>query len=306
MSVFLVPPDLAGQRIDTVAARISGYSRSRVDDLIDRGGLTLAGVVVTKASTRVAGGELVEFAEQPRPVTAPVHPRLAESLEIVHEDHDLVVVDKPAGVAAHPSLGWDGPSVTEHLAAAGVAIATSGAPERQGVVQRLDVGTSGLMVVAKSERAYSLLKQAFRDREVSKTYHALVQGHPDPFTGTIEAPIGRHPGHEWKMAVTADGRHAVTHYDTLEAHRAGTLLQIGLETGRTHQIRVHAAAIGHPCCGDPLYGADPALAERLGLRRQWLHAVALGFRHPGTQKLAEFGSAYPEDLVAALDTVRRQ
>ena len=214
------------------------------------------------------------------------------------------MVDKPAGVAAHPSLGWEGPSVTEHLAAAGIAIATSGAPERQGVVSRLDVGTSGLMVLARSERAYSVLKQAFRDKAVDKTYQALVQGHPDPFTGTIDAPIGRHPGHEWKMAIVEGGRESITHYETLEAHRTATLVEVRLETGRTHQIRVHFAAIGHPCCGDPLYGSDPTLARRLGIDRQWLHATRLAFEHPVEGDRVEFESELPQDLEHALREVR--
>ena len=209
-----------------------------------------------------------------------------------------------SGVAAHPSLGWDGPDVLGHLAGAGFRISTSGVPERRGIVQRLDVGTSGLMVVAKSETAYTILKRAFRSRAVDKTYHALVQGHPDPFTGTIEAPIGRHPGTDWKMAVIAGGRHSVTHYDTLEVLAGATLLEIKLETGRTHQIRVHMAAIRHPCVGDPTYGADPVLARRLGLQRQWLHAVGLSFVHPSSGDQVSFASPYPEDLQQSLDVLR--
>lgn len=304
MSVFLVPDGLAGDRVDATAARVSGYSRSRIESLIEAGGLLLGGVVVAKGSQRVAGGELLEIVDDAAPAGVRVSPRPADGLRIVHEDAHLVVVDKPVGVAAHPSLGWEGPSVVEHLAAAGVAVSTSGAAERQGVVQRLDVGTSGLMVVAKSEIAYSVLKQAFRDRTVDKVYHALVQGHPDPFAGTIEAPIARHPGSDWKMAIVEGGRHSVTHYETLEAHRAATLLEVHLETGRTHQIRVHMAAIGHPCVGDPLYGADPVLAQRLGLVRQWLHAVRLGFTHPTTGEYVTFDSPYPEDLAHALELVR--
>lgn len=302
MSLFIVPDALAGERVDAAAARVSGYSRSRIDTFIDAGQLLLGGSAVSKGSQRVAGGELLELVEEaaPQPVTA----ELADGVRIVYEDADLVVVDKPVGVAAHPSLGWEGPSITQHLAAAGVAVTTSGAAERQGVVQRLDVGTSGLMVVAKSEVAYSVLKQAFRDRTVDKTYHALVQGHPDPFSGSIEAPIARHPGADWKMAVIEGGRHSVTHYETLEAHRAATLLEIHLETGRTHQIRVHMSAIGHPCVGDPLYGSDPTLAQRLGLVRQWLHAVELGFIHPTTGEYVKFSSPYPDDLALALEQIR--
>ena len=305
MSLFIVPDGLAGERVDAVAARISGYSRSRIELLIDAGSVSLGGTVVGKGSQRVTGGELLELHEEPASTSPVVEPHLADGMRIVHEDRDIVVVDKPVGVAAHPSLGWDGPSVVEHLAAAGVAVATSGAAERQGIVQRLDVGTSGLMVVAKSEVAYSVLKQAFRDRAVDKTYHALVQGHPDPFVGTIEAPIGRHPGSEWKMAIVDGGRHSVTHYETIEAHRAATLLRIHLETGRTHQIRVHMAAIGHPCVGDPLYGSDPRLGERLGLVRQWLHAVELGFLHPASGERVVVTSPYPDDLAQALELVRQ-
>lgn len=149
-------------------------------------------------------------------------------------------------------------------------------------MHRLDVGTSGLMVVAKSEHAYTVLKQAFKDRIVEKIYHAVVQGHPDPLAGTIDAPIGRHPNHSWKFAVVPDGKPSVTHYETLEAFPGASLLEIHLETGRTHQIRVHMAAHRHPCVGDPLYGADPTMSARLGLTRQWLHAHQLAFAHPTT------------------------
>ena len=304
MSVFLVPDALAGQRIDVVASRVTGHSRSRVAELIAAGGMLLDGETVKRASRIVTAGAMLELVTEPRPTQVASRPRLVGGLEIIHEDRDIVVVDKPTGVAAHPSLGWEGPSVTEHLAAAGIAIATSGAPERQGVVSRLDVGTSGLMVLARSERAYSVLKQAFRDKAVDKTYQALVQGHPDPFSGTIDAPIGRHPGHEWKMAIVEGGRESVTHYETLEAHRAATLVEVSLETGRTHQIRVHFAAIGHPCCGDPLYGSDPALAKRLGLDRQWLHATRLAFEHPVEGNRVEFKSELPRDLEHALREVR--
>jgi pseudouridine synthase, rluA family len=304
MSVFLVPDTLAGERIDLVASRVTGYSRSRMAELIASGSVLLDGEIVTRASRLVAAGAMLELVADPRPTHAVATPRLADGLSVVHEDRDIVVVDKPAGVAAHPSLGWEGPSVTEHLAAAGIAIATSGAPERQGVVSRLDVGTSGLMVLARSERAYSVLKQAFRNKTVDKTYQALVQGHPDPFTGTIDAPIGRHPGHEWKMAIVEGGRESITHYETLEAHRTATLVEVRLETGRTHQIRVHFAAIGHPCCGDPLYGSDPALARRLGIDRQWLHATRLAFEHPVEGSHVEFESELPRDLEHALNEVR--
>lgn len=306
MTVLLVPDGLHGERVDVAAARMTGLTRSRIADLIEDGGVLLDGQPVRRPAARVTAGALLEVDTSEPVRQARVVPVLADGLQIVHEDADIVVVDKPAGVAAHPSLGWTGPDVSSHLVAAGIRIATSGAAERQGIVQRLDVGTSGLMVVAKSEYAYSVLKQAFRDRTVDKTYQALVQGHPDPFKGTIDAPIGRHPGHEWKFAVTAGGRASLTHYEALEVLRAATLLQIQLETGRTHQIRVHMAAIGHPCVGDPLYGGDPVLAARLGLERQWLHAVGLGFEHPGSGEYVSYQSDPPDDLTGALAVLRSE
>ena len=296
-----VPDGLVGKRADAAIATLLGFSRSFAAEVVQDGGVSLDGRVLGK-SDRLHEGGWLEISWTPK--TGPeIVPVVLPDLGIVYDDEDFVVVDKPAGVAAHPSLGWDGPDVVAHLAAAGFRISTSGVPERQGIVQRLDVGTSGLMVVAKSEPAYTALKRAFRRREVDKIYHALVQGHPDPFTGTIDAPIGRHPGHDWKMAIVDGGRHSVTHYETLEAFRAATLLEIHLETGRTHQIRVHLAAIRHPCVGDPLYGADPVLAAKLGLDRQWLHAVELSFTHPSTAEWVTFTSPYPADLDAALQAV---
>src|SRR5690606_32479474 len=239
-------------------------------DVTDAGGVLLDGRTATK-SDRLRAGSWLEVTWEDRR-DPEVVPLAVPDLGIVHEDDDIVVVDKPAGVAAHPSIGWEGPTVLGALAAAGVHTATTGAAERQGVVHRLDVGTSGLMVVAKTERAYTALKRAFKEREVEKIYHAVVQGHPDPLAGTIDAPIGRHPSHSWKFAVTPHGKDSITHYRTLEAFPGASLLEIELETGRTHQIRVHMAAHRHPCAGDPLYGADPTLSARLGLTRQWLHA----------------------------------
>jgi 23S rRNA pseudouridine1911/1915/1917 synthase len=299
--VLLVPEGLNGERVDAAVARLLGLSRSRVAELIGDGHVLVDGAAISK-SDRVSVGSMLEVELTDRPVAA-VRPEQVEGVVIVYDDDDIVVIDKPVGVAAHPSLGWSGPDVLSHLAGAGFRISTSGVPERRGIVQRLDVGTSGLMVVAKSERAYTILKRAFRSRSVDKIYHALVQGHPDPFTGTIEAPIGRHPGADYKMAVMDSGRHSVTHYSTVEAFVAATLLEIKLETGRTHQIRVHMAAIRHPCVGDLMYGADPVLAEKLGLERQWLHAVRLIFVHPSSGELLQFESEYPPDLQHALEVI---
>ena len=299
----LVPDGLAGERVDAAIARMFGLSRTRAAEIIGQGLVVVDGQPVAK-SDRVHPGAMLEATIPAVSDPVAVVPQIVEGISIIHDDDSLVVVDKPVGVAVHPSPGWRGPTVVGHLAAAGFRIATSGASERQGIVQRLDVGTSGVMVITKSERAYSRLKNAFRHREVDKTYHALVQGHPDPLRGTIDAPIARHPRFDHKFAVISGGRHSVTHYETLEAHRFASLLEITLETGRTHQIRVHMQALKHPCVGDPLYGGDPVLAERVGLARQWLHAVRLGFVHPESGDHVEYESPYPEDLQHALDVIR--
>jgi 23S rRNA pseudouridine1911/1915/1917 synthase len=294
-----VPEGLDGERLDSALARMFGLSRARAAELIAAGAVLTGGAPAAK-SDRVAAGDWLEVT-LPTPVTAAPRAEPVPGLIVVHEDADIVVVDKPPGVAAHPTPGWTGPTVLQGLLAAGHTLATSGAAERQGIVHRLDANTSGLMVLAKSEPAYSALKRAFREREVDKRYHALVQGHPDPLRGTVDAPIGRHPSGDGRFAVIAGGRPSVTHYDTLEAFRAASLVEVILETGRTHQIRVHMTAIRHPCAGDRLYGADPVLAARLGLTRQWLHAVRLGFAHPADGRKVEFTSAYSADLASALD-----
>jgi 23S rRNA pseudouridine1911/1915/1917 synthase len=299
-----VPEGLDGERLDAALARMFGLSRSSAADLISDGMVLVGGQPAAK-SDRVPAGEWLDVT-LPSPVsTAPV-PRTVPGLAVVYEDADIVVVDKPPGVAAHPTPGWTGPTVLEGLLGAGHTVATSGAAERQGIVHRLDANTSGLMVVAKSEPAYSALKQAFRDRRVDKRYHALVQGHPDPLRGTVDAPIARHPSGDGRFAVVTGGRPSVTHYDTLEAFRGASLEEIILETGRTHQIRVHMAALRHPCAGDRLYGADPVFAAHLGLTRQWLHAVRLGFEHPADGHQVEFSSEYPADLAHSLDILRAE
>jgi 23S rRNA pseudouridine1911/1915/1917 synthase len=299
-----VPEGLDGERVDAGLARLLGLSRTQAADHAVAGRVRLDGAVVGKSDRLVADAWLeIDLPEAAAP-GIPVPETPAEGLRIVHDDRDLVVVDKPVGVAAHPSPGWSGPTVIGALAAAGYRISTSGAAERQGIVHRLDVGTSGLMVVAKSERAYTLLKRAFKERTVDKVYRAVVQGHPDPSEGTIDAPIDRHPTHDFRWAVVAGGKPSVTHYATIEAFPHASLLEIHLETGRTHQIRVHMSALRHPCVGDRTYGADPVLATRLGLERQWLHAYALAFEHPGTGERVRFVSELPADLQHALDVLR--
>src|SRR6201995_916284 len=309
-----VPEGLAGMRVDagvarllggsphTAAARAPGVRGPTAGALAEDGGVELDGVPAGKSDRLAAGAWLkVRLPEPPAPLeNTPVE---IEGMTILYSDDDIVAVDKPAGVAAHASVGWTGPTVLGGLAAAGYRITTSGGHERQGIVHRLDVGTSGVMVVAISERAYTVLKRAFKERTVDKRYHAVCQGHPDPSSGTIDAPIDRHPRHDHRFAVVAGGRASVTHYDTLEAFPAASLLDIRLETGRTHQIRVHLAALRHPCVGDLSYGADPTLGERLGLARQWLHPGSLGFEHPGTGGWVQCDSRYPDDLQHALDLV---
>ncbi len=295
-----VPDGLEGERLDAALARLFGLSRTKAVELVTAGLVSLDGATAAK-SDRVRAGAWLEVELPVARAAADVVPEPVPGLRVVFEDEDLVVVDKPVGVAAHPSPGWTGTTVVGGLAAAGYRISTSGAAERQGVVHRLDVGTSGLMVVAKSEHAYAVLKRAFKERTVDKTYHALVQGLPDPLRGTIDAPIGRHPRHDYRWAVIEAGKASITHYEVLEAFAAASLVEVHLETGRTHQIRVHFSALRHPCVGDLTYGADPTLAARLGLQRQWLHAVGLGFDHPSTGQRVEYTSPYAEDLAGALE-----
>ncbi|QMV85637.1 RluA family pseudouridine synthase [Corynebacterium hindlerae] len=298
-----VPEGLAGMRVDAALAKLLGISRTVAAELATAGDVLVDGHPVGKSDRLTVDAWLDVTLPEPEQPLVPKE-ELVPGMNILYSDDDIIAVDKPVGVAAHPTVGWEGPTVVGGLAAAGFRISTSGPPERKGIVQRLDVGTSGVMVVAASERAYTVLKRAFRDRTVDKTYHALVQGHPDPLTGTIEAPIGRHPSAGWRFAVTTDGKPSVTHYETLEAFREATLLDVHLETGRTHQIRVHFSSLHHPCCGDPMYGSDPKLNKRLGLTRQWLHAVSLGFHHPADGRYMVVESPYPADLQHALDVLR--
>ncbi|WP_067487615.1 RluA family pseudouridine synthase [Actinomadura hibisca] len=297
-----VPDGLEGERVDAALARLFGLSRSRAADIAAAGEVTMDGKEVGKSDRLHAGAWLEVTLPPPPAAPAPVADPVP-GMGILYEDDDIVVVDKPIGVAAHPTTGWTGQTVLGGLLGAGHTIATSGAAERQGIVHRLDANTTGAMVVAKSEIAYSRLKRAFKERRIDKRYQALVQGHPDPFRGTVDAPIDRHPSGDGRFAVVAGGKPSVTHYDTVEAFRAATLLDVDLETGRTHQIRVHMSAIRHPIAGDMAYGADPTLAARLGLKRQWLHAVRLGFEHPTRGEWVQFESAYPDDLARALEIV---
>ena len=298
-----VPEGLAGTRADAGLARLLGLSRSAVAQMLEAGLVQQDDKPIDKSDALIRDAWLRVQLPKPKPLLTLVAQEV-EGLKVVYQDIDIVVVDKPAGVAAHPSVGWEGPTVGGALLAMGIEISTSGAAERQGIVSRLDVGTSGLMVLTKTEIAYSRMKQAFRDRVVDKTYHALVQGHPEPSSGTIDAPIARHAKHEYKFTVAQDGKPSVTHYKTIESFPGATLLEVELETGRTHQIRVHFSAFKHPLVGDTLYGCDPKLAAKLGLERQWLHASKLGFIHPTQGGYVSFESEFPPELVHALEIIR--
>jgi 23S rRNA pseudouridine1911/1915/1917 synthase len=294
-----VPEGVAGERIDSALTRVLGLSRTSVVKLLEDGDITTNGKVMPK-SERVLAGQVIEVL-MPAPINSdPIPLTPLEGLSIIHDDEDLVVIDKPVGCAAHPSPGWTGPTVVGALMAAGYSVSTSGPAERQGIVHRLDVGTSGLMIVAKSDQAFHALKDAFRNRTVSKIYHALVQGHMDPSTGTIDAPIDRHPKEDHRFAVVATGKESITHYEVMEFYRAVSMVKIELETGRTHQIRVHFSALHHPLVGDTTYGADPVLGKSLGMSRPWLHAAELSFSHPVTQAKLNFKAPYPSDLTGSL------
>jgi len=299
LRTLVVPEGVAGERVDSALTRVLGLSRTAIVGLIENGEIRSNGLAMGK-SERVNADQMIEILMPDTAVREPVPLTPLAGLTIVYDDDAIVVIDKPVGCAAHPSPGWTGPTVIGALAAAGYSISTSGAPERAGIVHRLDVGTTGLMIVAKTDRAYTVLKDAFRNREVEKVYHALVQGHMDPTTGTIDAPIDRHPKEDYRFAVVADGKTSITHYEVIEFYRAVSLVKIELETGRTHQIRVHFSALRHPLVGDMTYGADPTLAARLEISRPWLHALELRFNHPITQQPLDLHTPYPADLVRAL------
>jgi 23S rRNA pseudouridine1911/1915/1917 synthase len=294
-----VPEGVAGERIDSALTRVLGLSRTAVVKLLEDGDITTGGKAMPK-SDRVTAGQVIDVL-MPAPVnTDPIPLTPLEGLTVVYDDQDIVVIDKPIGCAAHPSPGWTGPTVVGALMAAGYSVSTSGPAERQGIVHRLDVGTSGLMIVAKSDTAFLVLKDAFRNRTVEKIYHAMVQGHLDPTTGTIDAPIDRHPKEDHRFAVVATGKESITHYEVIEFYRGVSMVKVELETGRTHQIRVHFSALHHPLVGDTTYGADPVLAKSLQMSRPWLHAAQLRFAHPVTGQALDFHAPYPADLTGSL------
>jgi len=299
VKILSIPEGLDQERSDAALARLLGLSRSVVVLLLEAGEVTRKGKPLGK-SDKVGTGDLLEILMPAAKSEPTLTPTPVEGLSVIYNDDHIIVIDKPAGVAAHPSPGWTGPTVIGAIIAAGYNVSTSGAAERQGIVHRLDVGTTGLMVVAKDEDSYAHLKDQFRDRTVGKVYHALVQGHMDPTEGTIDAPIDRHPKEDYRFAVVSEGKPSITHYKALEYFRAVSLLEIELETGRTHQIRVHFSALHHPLVGDLTYGADHTIADRLEMTRPWLHAKELSLTHPITGAALSFSSPYPADLTRTL------
>ena len=292
---LLVPDDAAGARLDRLLAEPVG-SRSQAQSLIDAGLVLVDGRPRPKRYA-VSPGELVTVRRQE---PAPSDDRSRAPFTIAYEDDDLLVVDKPAGVVVHPARGH--PTGTLSQALAGLGATDGDDAWRAGIVHRLDRDTSGLLVVAKRDEVHRALKQLLARRRLTREYLALVRGHPDARSGTIDAPIGRHRRDRVLMSIdTAQPREARTHFELERLLPAAALLRVRLETGRTHQIRVHLAAIAHPVCGDPQYGT----AGEYGLRRQFLHAARLAFLHPISGEQVDVSSPLPEDLQAALELAQR-
>ena len=289
MSRLVPAPDaLVGKRFDVAVAKMLGISRAKAADLIETGQARVLGRDIAKSSSLQAGEtvefDIVEERSEPEPI--------AHDMAVVYEDDDVVVVDKPVGVAAHASVGWTGPTVLGSLLDRGVRITSYGAAGRQGIVSRLDVGTSGLMLVCKSELAYVEMRRQFAEHEVVKTYHALVQGNLKEDKATIEAPIGRAKVSDFRFCVTPAGKEAITHWDVMERFGEATLVSVNLETGRTHQIRVHFAHLGLPLLGDDLYGGS----LDYGIERQALHCHRLAFVDPFTKKEMVHASSLTDDF----------
>ncbi|HEY5142450.1 MAG TPA: RluA family pseudouridine synthase [Solirubrobacteraceae bacterium] len=286
-----ITPEQAGERLDSVLAGPLG-SRSRAQRLIEAGQVLVDGAVVVKRHRVQAGQQVTIDEHDGRPLPAP--DGTPADFAVAYEDEHLLIVDKPAGVVVHPARGHATGTLVQALAG---RAAGGGAPERPGIVHRLDRDTSGLLVVARDEDVHRLLKEALQRREITREYLALVEGRPPSRTGTIDAPIGRDRRERTLMSTdTDDPRDAITHFEIERALPETTLLRIRLETGRTHQIRAHMKAIGHPVAGDPAYGSR----GRYGLQRQFLHATRLAFAHPVTGAPIDVTSPLPADLAAAL------
>jgi len=295
-----VPRALDGQRLDRVVALVAGCSRAEAAALVDAGAVAVGGRAVTTRSHRVADGDVLDVEVPPAPADDGPAPDPAVPVPVVYEDADLVVVDKPAGLVVHPGAGQPAGTLVHGLLARYPEIRTVGQADRPGIVHRLDKGTSGLLLVARSQRAYEALVAMLAARRVDRRYRALVWGEPDAPTGLVDAPIGRSTRDRTRMAVTVRGREARTGYEVVRAYHEPvdvTELRCRLETGRTHQIRVHLAAIGHPVVGDARYGGD---RQSLPLDRPFLHAEAVALDHPVTGAPLAFTSPLPADLAAVL------
>ncbi len=306
---FTVTSQFAGCRFDVCLSKLAGVSRANAISLIDSGKAKILNRKSQKSSILQESDVIVVRKNEDSTCDSSSNSQSQPSicdLEIVYNDSDVVVINKPVSVASHAAKGWSGPTVPESLEAAGIKINTTLCEEsRKGIVSRLDVGTSGLMLVCKTDLAYQEMKRQFASHSVKKTYTALVQGNLQQNKATIDAPIGRSKVSDFRFTVTKDGKPAITHWDVLKRFRIATLVSVNLETGRTHQIRVHFSSIGHPLVADQMYGANPKLAEKLGLQRQWLHSTKLEFIHPRTGKLIKVESQYPQDLQHALQAVRQ-
>jgi len=299
-----IPADAAPQRADRIASDLSGLSRSHVQRLISEGRLTSAGRPL-KANAIVLAGATLELALPP-PVEPGIEPRPDIEVRVVHEDADLLIVDKPAGLVVHPAPGHATGTLVNALVGRGEPLATAGIAgvRRPGIVHRLDRDTSGLLMVARTDAAQSALQAQLKARRIKKTYLALVTGAVAAGTGRIEAPIGRDPGHRTRMAIVARGRPATTNYRVRERFGGWTLLELDLVTGRTHQLRVHLAGIGHPVAGDRLYGTGAARRGPAGLERLFLHAWRLELTSPGSGRLIRAEAPLPSELARVLDALR--
>lgn len=295
-----LPDSLDGERVDRVVAMVVGCSRAEATSLIEQGAVRVGDEVVSTRSIKVRSGQVL-VVDEPEPDSGPViEPDASMELDVVHADDDVIVVDKPAGLVVHPGSGNTSGTLVHGVIARFPEVAAVGDPARPGIVHRIDKGTSGLLVVARSEMAYHSLVAQFGARSVDREYLALCWGHLDSPAGMVDAPIGRSASDPTRMTVTNTGRDARTRYEVRAVYddpTDATLLACRLETGRTHQIRVHLAAIGHPIVGDRQYGGD---RSPIPCDRPWLHAAALGFEHPVTGEHLSFTSELPVDLVEVL------
>jgi 23S rRNA pseudouridine1911/1915/1917 synthase len=308
---FSASPADAGERLDVfLAAHIEGWSRARLHRLIEAADVLVNGSV-SKPSHKLRANDHIEIELAPTPSTSFAPEDIP--VEVVYEDNDLIVVNKPAGMVVHPAAGVDSGTLANALAFHFQQLSTTGGAVRPGIVHRLDKGTSGLLVVAKTEIAHEHLADQFRDREVFKSYVALVHGEIEKEVGEIDQPIARDPRNRTRMAVVRGGRPSLSIYKVRQRLERFTLLDVELKTGRTHQIRVHLAWLKHPVVGDEVYGAgrdktvvNPVIRSRIAkLGRQFLHAEQLGFRHPRTSEKLRFAASLPEGLQSLVDQIER-